>query len=76
MYCFALFDLILYVPANNFSVMSGCVFLDLTSSKQGLMCLAQGHNAVMPVRLQPATSLFPDKHSITEPLRSLCNTLL
>ena len=23
--------------------------------KQGLMCLAHGHNAVMPVRLEPAT---------------------
>ena len=25
--CFCLFDLILYVPVNNFSAMSGCVFL-------------------------------------------------
>ena len=34
-----LFDLILYVPVNNFSVMSGQVFLGWTSTKQGLMCL-------------------------------------
>ena len=44
---FSLFDLILHVPVNNFSVMSGHVFL----GKQGLMFLAQGHNAVTPVRL-------------------------
>ena len=46
-----LFDLILYVPVNNLSVMSGWAFLGWTSTKQGLMCLAQGHNAVMPVWL-------------------------
>ena len=38
--------LILYVPVNNFSVMSGWVFLDCRSSKQRIICLAQGHNAV------------------------------
>ena len=48
---FFLFDLILYVPVNNFSVMSGRVFLGLTSTKKGLMYLAQGHNAVTPVIL-------------------------
>ena len=31
-----LIDLILYVPVNNFSVMSGQVFLGLTSTKQGI----------------------------------------
>ena len=46
----------------NFSVMSGRVFLVWTSTKQGLMCLAQGHNAVMPVRLEPATPLSQGKH--------------
>ena len=35
------------------------------------MCLAQGQNPVMMVRLKPATLLFQDKHSTTEPLRSL-----
>ena len=35
------------------------------------MCLAQGHNRVMPVRLEPATPQSQVKHSTTEPLRSL-----
>ena len=35
------------------------------------MCLAQGHNAVTPVRLQPAAPQSQVKHSTTEPLRSL-----
>ena len=40
------------------------------STKQGLMCLAQGHNAVVLVRLEPATPRSQVKHSTTEPLRS------
>ena len=32
-------------------------------TKQGLMCLAQGHKAVMLVRLEPATPQSPVKHS-------------
>ena len=39
-----LFDLVLYVPVNNFSVTSGRVFLGWTSTQLGLMWLAQGHN--------------------------------
>ena len=35
------------------------------------MCLAQGHNAVTPVRLKPEAPRSPVKHSTTEPLRSL-----
>ena len=50
--------------------MSGWVFLDLFSNKQGLMCLAQRHNAVSPVRLEPATPLSQVKHLTTEPLSS------
>ena len=65
-----LFDLILYIPVNNFSVMSGRVFLGWTSTKQGLICLAQGHNTVMLVRLQPAALRSRVKHSTTEPLHS------
>ena len=38
---FSFFDLILYVPVNNFSVMWGHVFLGWTSTKQELTCLAQ-----------------------------------
>ena len=63
----SLFDLILYVPANDFSVMSGRVFLSLTSTKQGLMCLAQGHHQRSDAG-EPATPQSQVKHSITEPL--------
>ena len=35
------------------------------------MCLAQGHNAVTPMRLEPATPWSRVKHSTTEPLHSL-----
>ena len=51
-----LFDYILNVPVNNFSVISGRVFLAWTSTNHGLLCLAQGHKAVMPVRLKPDSS--------------------
>ena len=37
----------------------------------GLMCLAQGHNAATPVRLEPAAPRSRVKHSTTEPLRYL-----
>ena len=66
----SLFDLILYAPVNNLSVKSGQVFLGWTSTKLGLMCLAKGHNAVMPVRLKPAALRSQVKHSTTEPLHS------
>ena len=48
---------ILNIPVNNISVMSGCVFLGETSTKQWIKCLAQGHNTATPsaVRLEPAT---------------------
>ena len=52
MFCFVWFDSLR--PVNNFSVMLGQVFLGWTSTKQGQMCLAQGHNTVTPVRLEPA----------------------
>ena len=48
---FVLFDSLR--PINNFSVRQGRVFLGGTSTKLGIMCLAQGHNAVTPVRLEP-----------------------
>ena len=35
------------------------------------MCLAQGHNTVTPVRLEPAAPRSRVKHFTTEPLRSL-----
>ena len=40
------------------------------------MCLAQGHNAVTPVRLEPATPRSQVKYSTTEPLRSQDGILL
>ena len=51
--------------------MLGQVFLVLTYTKQGLMRLAQGHDTVTPVRLEPATPQSQVKHSTTEPLHSL-----
>ena len=52
--------------------MSGRVFLGAcrTRPKQGLMCLAKGHNAVMLVRLKFAALQSRIKRSTTEPLRS------
>ena len=47
--------------------MSGHVFLGPTSTKQGLMCLAQGHNTVKSVRLEPTTPQSRVKQSTTEP---------
>ena len=35
------------------------------------MCLAQGHNAVIPVRLEPGALRSQVKQSTTEPLHSL-----
>ena len=54
--CFKyLFDLVVYVPiTQQISVMSGRVFVGCTSTKQGKMCLAQWHNTVTSVRLEPA----------------------
>ena len=40
--CWCIFELC-YIPVNNFSVMSGRVFLGWTSTKPWLMCLAQGN---------------------------------
>ena len=64
------FYLIFYVPVNNLSVRSGGVFLCWTSTKLGLTCLAQGHNAVMPVRLEPLALRSRVKDPTTEPLYS------
>ena len=66
---FCLFDSL--HPINNLSVMQGRVFLGWNSTKLGLMCLAQGHNAVTPARLEPTTPRSRGKHSTTEPLCSL-----
>ena len=40
------------------------------------MCLAQGHNTVTLVRLEPAAPQSQIKHSTTEPLLSLKNIVI
>ena len=50
--------------------MSGQVFLGWTITKPGLMCLAQGHNAMTQVRLEPVALPSRVEHSTTEPLPS------
>ena len=50
--------------------MSGWVIQGLTSTKQKIKCLAQEHDAVPPVRLDPVTPRSRVKHSTTEPLHS------
>ena len=50
--------------------------LDRVSTKQGLMCFAQGHNTVRPVRLESAALWSRVKHSTTEPLHSQCLSYL
>ena len=39
------------------------------------MCLAQGHNAAMPVKLEPGALWSRVKHPTTEQLRSLTHLL-
>ena len=52
-YLFVWFDSLR--PINNLSVTYGWIFLGWTSTELGLMCLAQWHKAVTPVRLKPVT---------------------
>ena len=40
------FGLILYILVNNFSAISGLVFLVWTSTMQPIKCLAKGHNTL------------------------------
>ena len=61
--CMFLSDLILNVPVDNFSVMSGRVFL-------GKLVLSKD-KCVLPLRLEPAAPRSQVKHSTTEPLCSL-----
>ena len=56
---------------QSFSYKEGWVFLCRTSTKLGSMCLAQGHNAATPMRLEPVAPGSRVRHSTTEPLRSL-----
>ena len=48
------------VPVNDFSVMSGRsqLFLGFNQYSRELMCIAQGHNTVTLVGIEPRTSGF------------------
>ena len=48
----------LYIPFNNFQSCPD-TFLSLTSAKQRIKCLAQGHNTVPPVSLKLRDPLTP-----------------
>ena len=70
-----LFDLILHVPSTIFQLkQDGSSWFEPVLSKLGLMCLAQGHNTVTPVMLEPAAPRSRVKHSTTEPLCSHGNS--
>ena len=65
-----LFDLILYVSSTIFQLNRDRSWVEpvLTFDK---CVLLKDHNAVTPVRLEPAALWYRVKHSTTEPLRSL-----
>ena len=71
-----LLDLILYVPVNTFSVMSGWFFMGWTSSKQVFMCLRQTHNAVTQMGVYQGAPWYRVKHCTTKPLCTLHEMLL
>ena len=60
-----LFDLILYIPVNHFSVMSWRVFLGWTSTKQRIKSLAQEYITVSPTYLTP-NQLEPKRSAISK----------
>ena len=64
-------SMIFFITSGH--VLQGPVFLCWTSTKARINVLAQGHKAVMPVRLEPAAPQSSVKHSTSEPLRSLFN---
>ena len=66
-----LFDLILYVPSTIFQLnRDGSSWLEQLLGWDKCVLL-KDHNAVTPVRLEPATPRSRVKHSTTKPLRSL-----
>ena len=68
---FCLFDLILYIPSTIFQLYrDGSSWVEPVLSYDKCVLL-KDHNAVTPVRLEPATLRSRVKHSTTEPLRSL-----
>ena len=67
---YVLFDLIHYVPSTIFQLnRNGSSWVEPVLS-WGKCVLLKEHNAVTPVRLEPAASRSRVKHSTTEPLRS------
>ena len=52
---FCLFDFTLYIPVKNFALCHDRSSRVEPVLSKGLMCLAQGHNIVTPVRLEPTT---------------------
>ena len=67
---FDLFDLILYVPSTIFQLCrDGSSWMEPVLSYDKCVLL-KDHNAVAPVRLEPAAPRSRVKHSTTEPLRS------
>ena len=67
-----LFDLILTSHQQSYSY-KGTGLPGLNQYLARINVLAQGHNAVPPVRLEPAALRSRVKHSTTEPLRSRKN---
>ena len=55
-----LFGLIFYVPINSVSVLLALLFLGLTNSKEEIKYIAQEHNTVSLVKLDPATPRFSE----------------
>ena len=65
-----LFDLILYVPSTIFQLnMDGSCWVELGLSEDKCVFL-KDHNAVTPVRLEPAAPRSRVKLSTTKPLHS------
>ena len=60
--------LIFYVRVNKLSVMNFKTGLSYSSTKLGLMCIAQSQNAVTPMMLDSAAPRWRVKHSTTEPI--------
>ena len=60
----------------EYSVVTSDVIKSYDCTKQGLMCLSQGHSAVTPLRLKPAIPQSRDKLSSTDSLRFIVCKLL
>ena len=74
-YYLILFDLILYVPSTIFQLQRDGSSWDEPVLSKDTCVLLKDHNAVTPVRLEPATPRSRVKHSTTEPLGSLLDIL-